>query len=278
VGIVAQPESKFIFANGINIHYLDWGGNGHPLVCIHGATSECHRWDNLARLLFPDFRIISPDLRGHGDTDKPGFGYASIDFCADINAMADAIGLDKFSLLGHSLGVSIVMVYAALHSDRLRSVIPVDMPFEMAPEFRARLIYSIGGRPASFSSLEEAREELKGPLLRDSGLSEEGVQEKLGRLRQNAVGRWEWKAHLAAVTEALSSIPDNLREYTQRITCPALIMRGVLSTVTAHKVAVEQAASIQNSQLVEIENATHDIMWYNIEGMAAALRDFLRDK
>ena len=115
-------------------------------------------------------------------------------------------------------------------------------------------------------------------LVRDTGLSEEGVQEKLGRLRQNAFGRWEWKCHLAAVIEALKLMPDSLQQYAQRINCPTLVTREKLITLVSHEEAVADMVSLRHGQLAEIEKAPHDIVWYNFEGMMAALRDFLKDK
>ena len=74
-----QPTSKTVTANGINIHYLDWGTEGKPpMVLLHGLRGHARVWEDVAESLCGDFHVYSVDQRGRGDTDHaPGGDYST---------------------------------------------------------------------------------------------------------------------------------------------------------------------------------------------------------
>ena len=111
-----QPVSKFVEANGIRHHYLEWGdGDSPPLVMMHGIGLCAQVWNANARDLSADYRVICPDLRGHGDTDKPGRGYTFLDLGADIAAIIQALGLERPFGVGHSAGGMALLLADSSH-------------------------------------------------------------------------------------------------------------------------------------------------------------------
>ena len=61
------PSDHYLEINGLNIHYLDWeGGSDRNLLLVHGQGGNAHNWDEIARRLRGEFRVIAVDLRGHG--------------------------------------------------------------------------------------------------------------------------------------------------------------------------------------------------------------------
>ena len=65
-----QPQDKTVNANGLSLHYLDWGNSGKPtLVMIHGLRGHAHSWDDVSASLCQDFHVLALDQRGRGDTD-----------------------------------------------------------------------------------------------------------------------------------------------------------------------------------------------------------------
>ena len=65
-----QPQDKTVNANGLNLHYLDWGNTGKPtVVLIHGLRGHAHSWDDVSASLCQDFHVLSLDQRGRVDTD-----------------------------------------------------------------------------------------------------------------------------------------------------------------------------------------------------------------
>lgn len=112
--------------NGFSIHYVDWPGEGNPIVCAHGLTANCRYMDSLGEKLSPHFRVIAYDLRGRGDSDKPQNGYNVVQHATDLLGLLNALSLDKPVLLGHSLGAAVTAYFASQHPDRIHRLILVD--------------------------------------------------------------------------------------------------------------------------------------------------------
>ena len=142
-----QPESKYVEANGIRHHYLDWGDPGSPpLVMMHGIGLCAQVWNANARDLARDYHVIVPDLRGHGDTDKPGSGYTFLDLGADAAAIIGALGLERPFGVGHSAGGMALLLADSSHPGILGQVALLDT--------------RVGGSPMEMLSPEEQRDRM----------------------------------------------------------------------------------------------------------------------
>ncbi len=126
-----MPEEKFIGANGLKFHLIDWGGHGDWLVLLHGLASQAHIWDLVAPRLSDSFHVIAIDLRGHGLSDKPDRGYDFVTVTSDLNAILKALtpARDRVVLAGHSWGGNVALQYAADHPDRVGGLILIDGGF-----------------------------------------------------------------------------------------------------------------------------------------------------
>src|SRR6266851_4802934 len=116
-----QPTSKTLTANGLSLHYLEWGeAEGPPIVCVHGYTGSADAFNALARHLEDRYRILALDVRGHGESAwSPTGAYSYADQAGDLAEFATRLRLDKFVLIGTSMGGIIAMAYAAGHAERL---------------------------------------------------------------------------------------------------------------------------------------------------------------
>jgi pimeloyl-ACP methyl ester carboxylesterase len=126
--MAATPRDDFVSLpeRGLRLHYRDWGGDGPPLVLLHGLSSSCRIWDWTAPRLTDRYRVIALDQRSHGLSDQADDGFGFGDITADLGAFIDAIGLERPALAGHSWGASVAMVYAAEHPEAVRAVALVD--------------------------------------------------------------------------------------------------------------------------------------------------------
>ena len=105
-----------------------WGPpNGVPVLALHGWLDNAASFDALAPLL-PDVRLVALDLTGHGRSEHrpPGIHYHFVDFIPDVVAAADALGWDRFALLGHSLGGGIASFVAATLPERIDRVAMIE--------------------------------------------------------------------------------------------------------------------------------------------------------
>ena len=108
--------------DGVSIAY-DVAGSGPPVVFVHGLTSSRTAWTPVTDLLRDRFTCVRLDLRGHGDSSTAG-DYGTLALVGDAHAVVDALGLGQPALIGHSLGATLVAVYAAVHG--ARAVVCVD--------------------------------------------------------------------------------------------------------------------------------------------------------
>src|SRR5688500_2775063 len=129
-----EPLERDIQANGLRLHYLDWGGAGPPIVLLHGLRDQAHEWDPIAPALTPLGRVLALDQRGHGESEAPATGYAPENFAADLAAFCAALALDRPVVIGHSLGGRVAYHFAAAWPERLRALVLVDIGANGAPE------------------------------------------------------------------------------------------------------------------------------------------------
>jgi pimeloyl-ACP methyl ester carboxylesterase len=96
------------------------------VVALHGISSNGRAWDAVARELGDNVRLVTPDLRGRGDSGGQPGPYGLARHVQDVVALLDAEGLDRSVVVGHSMGAYVTALLAVTHPDRLDSVVLVD--------------------------------------------------------------------------------------------------------------------------------------------------------
>ncbi|MFB2550002.1 alpha/beta fold hydrolase [Ensifer soli] len=109
--------------NGIRMHYVT-AGEGEPLLLLHGTPKTHYYWYRLIPLLTPHFRVVAPDLRGFGDTDKPPAeeGYDSLTTATDVAELMTALGHERFHLHGEDRGAEFAYALAASRPERVKTL------------------------------------------------------------------------------------------------------------------------------------------------------------
>ncbi|MFP6639152.1 MAG: alpha/beta hydrolase, partial [Myxococcota bacterium] len=144
-------------ANGLTLNLLEWSREGVPMLLLHGFSNEAHIWDDFAPSVALHYRVLALDQRGHGESDwHPKAAYDYDDFVADLEAVIDELEIDRFVLVGHSLGGRVAMLYGGRHPEKLAGLVIVDS----APELdrRGTLRISLDAaehRDPSFGSVAE---------------------------------------------------------------------------------------------------------------------------
>ena len=110
--------------NGIRMHFITAGEGTEPLLLLHGTPKDSFYWYKIMPFLTPYFKVVAPDLRGFGYTDKPPTtdGYDSginADDCADLMTQ---LGYDKFHLHGEDRGADYAYALAAKYRDRVKTL------------------------------------------------------------------------------------------------------------------------------------------------------------
>lgn len=119
-------RTRMVDLGDVSLHVVDAGEGGRPIMLVHGFTADA---DEVAGVVEPladlGWHAVAPDLRGHGHSDRPtDAGAYSLELmAADVVALADRHGWDRFALLGHSMGGGVAQLIALDHPQRLNGLI-----------------------------------------------------------------------------------------------------------------------------------------------------------
>jgi pimeloyl-ACP methyl ester carboxylesterase len=108
------------------LRFLDWGGEGLPVLALHGLASSAHWYDLVAPKLRDQYRIIAPDQRGHGQTTQANTGYDWQTLAADVTGLMDHLGITQAAVLGHSWGCNVAINLAARFPRRVNALAMID--------------------------------------------------------------------------------------------------------------------------------------------------------
>jgi pimeloyl-ACP methyl ester carboxylesterase len=122
--------------NGIQMHYVI-GGQGDPLVLLHGFPQSWYEWRHIMPALAKNYTVIAPDLRGFGDSSKPVTGYDGKTTAEDIYQLISQLGFNQILLVAHDVGSQTAYSYAAAHPNNVTKLVIMDFPFPgfLPPEF-----------------------------------------------------------------------------------------------------------------------------------------------
>ena len=119
-------QQQTIRANGIRVNA--WvGGEGDPLVLLHGYPQTAQMWRKVAPALLNRFAVVCPDLRGYGDSDKPRDGYDKRSMARDVKETMAALGFERFALVGHDRGARVAHRLAVDYPDAVKSLTVLDI-------------------------------------------------------------------------------------------------------------------------------------------------------
>jgi pimeloyl-ACP methyl ester carboxylesterase len=284
---IIGPTSHYFYSQRLKLHYVDWGNPGRPLlVLVHGGRDHCRNWDWVALDLRDHFHIIAPDLRGHGDSDwAVGGNYSMIDYVLDLTQLMRAVASEPATLIGHSLGGSIVLQYSGVYPSSVKQVVSIEgmgPPPHMIQETpaHARMGNWIGQmqdlarrKVREYSSIEEALGRMReaNPHLSQ----EQAMHLTVWGVRRNENGTYSWKFdnYVHATSPYVFNTRD-AREIWGRITCPTLLIRGAESWA-GDWVKDGRFSAFRNAQSDTIETAGHWVHHDQLGTFLKTVRRFL---
>lgn len=262
----------FVEGNGVRLHCVDAGGPGRPVVFLHGAMEHGGTWRRVVEGLGPGFRSIVLDQRGHGRSDKPASGYAREDYVRDLERAVDALGLERFALVGHSTGGLNAWVYAARHPERVSALVIEDMhASRQGAAYLADWRRWLGEWPLPFASADAVRAYFA------------SLRPALGELfvelfEKRADGWWP----LCDRRTALATIEGNdARDWWDdlaAVRCPALLVAGGDSNELSREEAQRMVETLRDGTLVVVEGASHTVHFDRPARFIEAVGGFLRQE
>lgn len=142
----AYREHRYTSHDGLSLYYREYGAGDNVVVCLPGLTRNSKDFEDLAEHLADRWRVITPDLRGRGQSDRdPKWKqYLPPTYVRDIWTLLDALEIDQVVVIGTSLGGLMAMIMADQQPERLRGVVMNDIGPEVPPAAIARLLEYVG--------------------------------------------------------------------------------------------------------------------------------------
>src|SRR5262245_7251022 len=153
---IVLPDAHDVLLGRMRFHYLDWGTAGlPPVLFLHGGGLNAHTWDLVCAALRRERHCVALDQRGHGESEwSPQMDYSTESHVGDVEAFVQARGLERFVLVGMSLGGANALAWAAQHSRQLAGLVLVDV----GPETRSegvRKIQAFTSEATPLASVDE---------------------------------------------------------------------------------------------------------------------------
>ncbi|MEV7414879.1 alpha/beta hydrolase [Streptomyces sp. NPDC089919] len=249
--------------DGRALSYLDFGGTGRPLVALHGHLSEGASFAALAAALGPDWRVIAPDQRGHGDSDRAP-EYTRAGYLADLEALLAHLGIDRAVLLGHSLGAINASHLAARRPELVEALIDVDTAADLPEGGPSPLSFVLG-----FPYTAPTREQLDavcGPLAAAVGpVTPRPLADGSG---------WRLPFHPQDTVDSETLVHGDHWQQWLATDCPALLIHGLRSQALPAAQAQQMVTRRPRTTYVPVDT-DHFVQHAAPEAFEAAVRTFL---
>jgi pimeloyl-ACP methyl ester carboxylesterase len=257
-------------------------GSGPNVVLIHGMINSSRHWEAVAQRLARSYRVIAPDLIGHGDAATPRGDYSLGAHAASIRDLLTTIGVERATIVGHSLGGGVAMQFFYQFPQRTERLVLISsggLGHDVSPLLRSAAMPGSGAllrlatRPRVVGGLAAA-----GALLRERGVSTgvylQAVARALGPLQEPG-SRQAFLQTLRSVIDAQGqkvSARDRLYLLGEM---PTLIVWGERDRTIPLEHGLEAERSVPNCRFETLPRAAHFPNLEDPEGLAGVLADFL---
>jgi pimeloyl-ACP methyl ester carboxylesterase len=254
----------------VRLFYRDLG-QGPPILLLHGWTMTHQVWDRQVQDLGGRHRLILPDVRGHGDSDKPLGPYGLDRHAADIYALVDQLDLHEVTLIGWSFGGTTAIRIASTYRDRIARLVLINAA---GPKYLATADFPHG----------HSEETLEGWLDRERGdlpTWRKFFMESMPRLPYDDLfTHWLWIQSMRTPSWAAAPMIEayaraDLRAELDDIDAATLICHGVHDVFCTLEGARFIAERVKCADLIEFEASGHSPQWEEPEKFTHALDRFL---
>lgn len=288
---------RIALKTGISLNVAQ-GGSGQPIVFLHGFPESYRTWRHQLPDLARDHRVVAPDQRGFAASDKPGAveQYEADKPVADLIALADALGIDRFTLVGHDWGGAVAWLAALRHGDRVARLAIVNAPHPLI--FQKSLIEDREQRAASQymrafrDPMIEARIAAMGTeQFFEKSFSGHVDLEKISDAERAAcIADWSQPGALTAMLNwyraSRIEVPAmgedaTLPAWTQvpfpKLAMPVLVVWGIKDKALLPIQLSGLNDMVNDLRLVTVADAGHFLPWEAPAAVTSAIRDFLAD-
>jgi pimeloyl-ACP methyl ester carboxylesterase len=201
---------SFCQVGGARLHFVDWGGEGPPLLLLAGFGATARTFDDLAPRLTSQRRVIAVTRRGFGQSEQTPSAYTAARFTADLVELMDALGLERADLAGHSAAGAEIARIASEHPERVRRLVYLDAAYDFSNALTLQSADPLDRRPpaSALSSLDAYIGLREAMLGVNSGAVRSDVRESF-RVKDGRLQPVTPEAQIARIAAALlTGAPD----------------------------------------------------------------------
>ena len=282
MGDIESQRASVTTTDGVTISYIR-AGSGPDLLFIPGWSQTAAQWRKQLVEFSQNYRVTAVDMRGHGESGKPNYGYRIARLAADIHDIINQLDLRDVAVIAHSMGCCIMWSYWDLFShDRIAKLILVDQPALMTadPTWEEGIAGNLGTvfTPTSSFEYSSAMRSSNGAAasaalvagMKTPGMTDEDfswiMKQNLKMLREHAA------------TLLIDHAAADWRDVLPRITVPTLVIGGSASLFPTSGVEwiTSQIPGAKLRIFSESEAGSHFLFWENASGFNATVYDFLK--
>jgi pimeloyl-ACP methyl ester carboxylesterase len=257
-------------------------GSGPPVVLIHGMVNSSRHWEQVAQRLTSRYTVVAPDLIGHGDSAAPRGDYSLGAHAAGVRDLLTAIGIERATIVGHSLGGGVAMQFFYQFPQRVERLVLVSsggLGREVSPLLRSAALpgvsalLAVGAHPRVLAALWRS-----GEAMRQRGMGKGAYLQAIAR----ALRPLEQPGAREAFVHTLRAVIDGRG---QRVSArdrlyllewmPTLVVWGERDQTIPLAHGREATAEIPGGRLVTLPKAAHFPHIEDPEGLAIALDEFI---
>jgi magnesium chelatase accessory protein len=250
-----HATEKFVQTRMGRIHCFD-AGSGPALMLVHSNGASAYEWEFVIDRLAKKYRVVAWDMPGQGDSDNPPHFYSAHDYADSVIALMDALGIEKASMAGSSVGGSIAVAMGARHASRMERVFIVEYPI------RTEKVWSEGWfRTEKMWTNTPQTMEIVGPRLRP------------GKVTPEFLERWNIDRQKAGPKNALNAMwamrLHNVFGDLRTLTAPAMVIYGEKGPAVATKAIMSE--KLPKAPQVVLHDCGHFPMIDDPEAFCAAI-------
>ena len=277
----ARFTERFVDANGISLHCVEWGNARRPSVLlVHGWDGTARYWDLVAPALSDHYHLVAVTLRGRGKSGiDPSGRYRFDDYVSDLDHVTRTLGLERLAFVGASLGGLLALPYVARYPKRVERLVLADIGAQLGGDRPSSYYAGMLNAPESFGSRDAIE-----PWLRQWSLYVKLPRDGMAivvreHFRKARDGQWTWRFG-GRLRDLQRAHPRDVLfpsqwETLKRIRCPVLIVRGGRSESLLPDVAERTRAGLSDALLVEIPDCSHFPFLERPRELTLLLRGFL---
>ncbi len=257
-------------------------GSGPNIVLIHGMINSSRHWEAVAKRLAGSYRVIAPDLIGHGDSATPRGDYSLGAHAAGIRDLLTTIGVERATIVGHSLGGGVAMQFFYQFPQRTERLVLVSsggLGHDVSPLLRgaalpgSAVLLRLATRPRVVGALAGAGAQLR-TRGNDTGIYLQAMARALGPLQERGSRRAFLQTLRSVIDVQGQKVSARDRLYLLG-EMPTLIVWGERDRTIPLEHGLEAARSVPNCRFETLPRAAHFPNLEDPEGLARVFADFL---